>query len=68
MPRPYEPYADALRLARQIARDRVGDIAEAAVRADPHAYDEACHALVACIAQAIMDASEAARHRDIEAA
>ena len=68
MPRPYEPYADALRIAREIARERVGDVAEAAVQANPRAYDEACNALVVRIAQAIVDAAEAARHRSIEAA
>jgi hypothetical protein len=68
MPRPHEPYADALRVARQITRDHVGDIAEAAVKADPQAYDEACNALVVRIAQAVIDAAEAARHHDSEAA
>ena len=70
MPRPFEPFADALRTAREIVRDRGGTLAEAAVRADPRAYDEACNALVVRIAQAIVDAGEAAttHGRDHEAA
>jgi hypothetical protein len=60
MPRPFEPFADALRTAREIVRDRGGTLAEAAVQADPRAYDEACNALVVRIAQAIVDAGEAA--------
>ncbi|MEG9529452.1 MAG: hypothetical protein MIL41_27385 [Hyphomicrobiales bacterium] len=72
MPRPFEPYADALRTARDIVRERGVAVAEAAVQADPRAYDEACNALVLQIAQAIVDAGEAAtmhgRGRDHEAA
>ncbi|MCJ2137191.1 hypothetical protein MKK69_24635 [Methylobacterium sp. J-026] len=60
MPRPFEPFADALRTAREIVRDRVGAVAEAAVQADPRAYDAACDALVVRIAQAIVDAGEEA--------
>ncbi|MEE7447186.1 hypothetical protein MRF4_04805 [Methylobacterium radiotolerans] len=59
MPRPFEPFADALRTARDIVREQAGAIVEAAVRADPHAYDEACNVLVVRIAQAIVDAGEA---------
>ncbi|KQS81854.1 MULTISPECIES: hypothetical protein [Methylobacterium] len=59
MPRPFEPYADALRTAREIVREQAGTVVEAAVRADSHAYDEACHVLVVRIAQAIVDAGEA---------
>ena len=58
MPRPNEPFADALRTARELVRERVGDIAEAAVQADPCRYDEACNVLVVRIAQAIVDAVE----------
>jgi hypothetical protein len=70
MPRPHEPFADALRTAREIVRERVGAVAKAAMQADPHAYDEACDALAVRIAQALVDAHEAAtvRYRDIEAA
>jgi hypothetical protein len=70
MPRPFEPFADALRTARDIVRERGGAIAQAAVQADPCAYDEACNALVVRIAQAIVDAGEAAtaQGRDHEAA
>jgi hypothetical protein len=59
MPRPFEPFADALRTAREIVRETGGGLAEAAVQADPRAYDEACNALVVRIAQAIVDAGEA---------
>ncbi|KAA0124013.1 hypothetical protein CIW48_10725 [Methylobacterium sp. P1-11] len=59
MPRPFEPYADALRTAREIVREQAGAIVEAAVRADSQAYDEACNVLVVRIAQAIVDAGEA---------
>ncbi|AIQ88772.1 MULTISPECIES: hypothetical protein [Methylobacterium] len=70
MPRPFEPFADALRTARDIVRERAGAVAQAAVQADPHAYDEACNALAVRIAQAIVDAGEAAtaHGRDHEAA
>lgn len=70
MPRPLEPFADALRTARDIVRERAGAIAQAAVQADPCAYDQACDALVVRIAQAIVDAGEAATAlgRDHEAA
>ena len=40
-------------------REQAGTVVEAAVRADSHAYDEACHVLVVRIAQAIVDAGEA---------
>ena len=64
MPRPYEPFADALRTAREIVRERAGAVGEAAVQADPCAYDDACDALAGRIAQAIVDAGEAgAMHR-----
>jgi hypothetical protein len=63
MPRPYEPLADALRTAREIVRERAGAVAEAAVQADPRAYDEACYALVVRIAQAIVDEGEATTAR-----
>ncbi|MGH1590974.1 hypothetical protein ACRBEV_24680 [Methylobacterium phyllosphaerae] len=59
MPRPFEPYADALRTAREIVREQAGAIVEAAVRADSQAYDEACNVLVVRIAQALVDAREA---------
>ncbi|MDP4003988.1 hypothetical protein [Methylobacterium sp. NEAU K] len=72
MPRPYEPFADALRIAREIVRERAGAVARAAVQGDHHGYDEACHALVVRIAQAIVDEGEASAmrpgRRDIEAA
>jgi hypothetical protein len=72
MPRPFEPFADALRTARDIVRERGGAVAQAAVQADSRAYDEACNALVVRIAQAIVDAGEAAtthrQSRDHEAA
>ena len=38
-------------------------MAQAAVQADSRAYDEACNALVVRIAQAIVDAGEAATSR-----
>jgi hypothetical protein len=60
MPRPFEPFADALRTAREIVRERGGGLAEAALQADPRAYDEACNALAVRIAQAIVDAGESA--------
>ncbi|WP_457106071.1 hypothetical protein [Methylobacterium sp. P5_C11] len=59
MPRPFEPYADALRTAREIVREQAGAIVEAAVRAESQAYDEACNVLVVRIAQALVDAREA---------
>ncbi len=59
MPRPFEPYADALRTAREIVREQAGAIVEAAVGADSQAYDEACNVLVVRIAQALVDAREA---------
>ncbi|MGH1572876.1 hypothetical protein ACRAWG_22110 [Methylobacterium sp. P31] len=72
MPRPHEPFADALRTARVIVRERVGDVVEAAVKADSLAYEEACNALVVRIAQALVDEGEAAAghrpRRDSEAA
>lgn len=70
MPRPFEPYADALRTAREIVREQAGAVVEAAVQANAHAYDEACNVLVVRIAQAIVDAGEVAvgYHRDHEAA
>jgi hypothetical protein len=70
MPRPFEPYADALRTAREIVRAQAGTLVEAAVQANSHAYDEACNTLVVRIAQAIVDAGEAAAgsRRDHEAA
>ncbi|MCJ2049038.1 MULTISPECIES: hypothetical protein [unclassified Methylobacterium] len=70
MPRPFEPYADALRTAREIVREQAGAVAEAAVQANAHAYDEACNGLVVRIAQAIVDAGEVAvgYRRDHEAA
>ena len=61
MPRPFEPYADALRTAREIVRERAGAVVEAAVRADSQAFDEACNVLVVRIAEAIVDAGEAGR-------
>ena len=63
MPRPYEPYADALRIAREIVRDRVGAVTRAAVQADPHAYDEACNALTLRIAEALVEEGEAVANR-----
>ncbi|MCJ2090153.1 hypothetical protein MKK88_29835 [Methylobacterium sp. E-005] len=70
MPRPFEPYADALRTAREIVREQVGTIVESAVQANAQAYDEACNVLVVRIAQAIVDAGESAAlyRRDHEAA
>ena len=72
MPRPYEPYADALRIAREIVRDRVGAVTRAAVKADPHAYEDACNALALRIAEALVEEGEAVVNRyagrDIEAA
>ena len=50
MPRPFEPYAAALRTAREIVRERAGAVVEAAVRADSQAFDEACNVLVVRIA------------------
>ncbi|SFM29187.1 hypothetical protein [Methylobacterium pseudosasicola] len=63
MPRPYEPFADALRIAREIVRDRAGAVARAAIQADPHAYDEACNALAVRIAEALVDEGEAVASR-----
>lgn len=70
MPRPFEPYADALRTAREIVREQAGAIVESAVQANAQAYDEACNGLVVRIAQAIVDAGEVAAgyRRDHEAA
>ena len=70
MPRPFEPYADALRTAREIVREQVGTIVESAVQKNSQAYDEACNVLVVRIAQAIVDAGEVAvgYRRDHEAA
>jgi hypothetical protein len=65
MPRPFEPFADALRTAREIVRERGGALAAAAGQSDHRAYDEACDALVVRIAQAIVDASEAATSRQL---
>jgi len=70
MPRPFEPYADALRTAREIVREQAGTLVEAAVQKNSQAYDEACNVLVVRIAQAIVDAGEVASgyRRDHEAA
>ena len=63
MPRPYEPFADALRIAREIVCDRVGAVTRAAIQGDSRAYDEACNALALRIAEALVEEGEAVANR-----
>ena len=61
MPRPHEPFADALRTAREIAGTEADALVRAAAQPDGDAYAEARQALILRIAQAIIDAEETAR-------
>jgi hypothetical protein len=60
MPRPHEPHADAIRTAREIVDDEGSTFAAAARSGDQAAIDAARQDLVARIAQAIVDAEQAA--------
>ncbi|GJD50285.1 hypothetical protein OPKNFCMD_3024 [Methylobacterium crusticola] len=61
MPRPHEPHADAIRTARTIVAHEGARLAEAARGAAEQAIEDARHDLIVRIAQAIVDAEEAAR-------
>ncbi|GJE03323.1 hypothetical protein [Methylobacterium isbiliense] len=60
MARPHDPHADALRAARRIVEDAGMRLVQAAHHNDPTAIADACHNLVVSIAQAIVDAEQAA--------